>query len=87
MLALSAAASPLPLARLAPAPAAALTRWLAALDAKLVDHAADVSAEIDLASFARYYVLEELAKDVDGYGLSDYLMLQGGRAAGGRRLR
>ena len=34
---------------------------------------------VDLESFARYYVLQEVAKDADGYGLSDYLAISAGR--------
>jgi len=34
---------------------------------------------LDFASFARFFVLEELAKDVDGYAFSDFMMIKNGK--------
>lgn len=34
---------------------------------------------LDFESFTRFYILEELVKDVDGYAFSDYMMVQEGK--------
>lgn len=34
---------------------------------------------VDYSSFVRYYILEELAKDVDGYAASNFVIAQGGK--------
>jgi len=34
---------------------------------------------LDFGSFARYFVLQELAVDIDGYAFSDYVAVRGGR--------
>ena len=53
--------------------------FLAEADRRVARHDDDVSDIVDLESFARYYVLQEVAKDADGYGLSDYLAISAGR--------
>jgi len=34
---------------------------------------------LDFPSFARYYIVQEMAKDVDGYAFSNYMSVQAGR--------
>jgi len=41
--------------------------------------AAGLDEVVDFSSFARYYALQELARDVDGYAFSDFLAIQGGK--------
>merc|ERR1712113_897985 len=53
---------------------------LAATHSELASHAPTALEEImDFPSFARYFIVEELAKDVDGYAFSDFVMIQDGR--------
>ena len=49
------------------------------LDARVVDHTDDISDVVDLESFARYFILQEISKDIDGYGLSNFLKITRGK--------
>jgi len=43
------------------------------------DQADELGRYLDFDSFARFYVVQELARDVDGYAFSDYMAVGGGK--------
>lgn len=67
---------------LTPAERAYLSRLVNEVDRRAADLAAPhggLEEVLDFPSFVRYFIVQELAKDLDGYAFSDYLSAQGGK--------
>mmetsp|Transcript_104833 Transcript_104833/g.224045 ORF Transcript_104833/g.224045 Transcript_104833/m.224045 type:complete len:564 (-) Transcript_104833:55-1746(-) len=56
--------------------AAHLQRSIDEVDRRAAEGASDLAEVLDFRSFSRYFILQELAKDVDGYAFSDFVLLR-----------